>query len=228
MRNKVLIISLLLFSNIGFGQSAKETFTKVNNTFKNLDRISYSINYSYFLNANDTKPYETMFGVFKKINNNYYSKVSTREIIVNNNYQVVIDNASKHLLIDNKPKKSTDEQFVVNLDTALSICSKITSSSKNGITTYKMFFDEKLGYSQINVAVNTKTNLIKGLDIYLVNQDGTTPKLTIAITNYNTNPTLPANYFSEKKYVKIDDQGNVSLNKKYNSFILLNNKVSNQ
>ncbi|MFX3626076.1 MAG: LolA family protein [bacterium] len=228
MRNKVLIISLLLFSGISFGQSAKETFTKVNNTFKNLDKISYNINYSYFLNTNDTKPYETMFGVFKKVNGSYYSKVSTREIIVNDNYQVVVDNASKHLLVADKPKQSTEEQFVVDLDTALSLCSKITSATQNGITTYKMFFDKKLGYSQINVSVNTKTSLIKGLGIYLVNQDGTTPKLTITITNYNTNPVLPANYFSEKKYVRIDEKGNVSLNKKYNSFILLNDKVSNQ
>lgn len=228
MRIKVLIINLLLFSNISFGQSAKEAFTKVNNTFKSIDKISYSINYSYYLKATDVTPYETMKGEYKKVNNSYYSKTETRELIVNDNYRLVIDNASKHFLIEDKPESTISEQFVVDIDTALSLCSKITSSSKSTVTTYKMFFNEEIGYSQINVTIDTKTNFIKKLDIYLVNQDGTKPKLSIAISNYNTNPSISESYFSEKKYVNIDGAGNVNLNKKYSSFTSLNNKVSNQ
>lgn len=227
---RVPVILLLSFvSSISFGQrSAKQAFIDVNNTFKGIENMSYTINYSYFLDAKDKKPYETMQGIYKKSGSNYYSKIASREIIVNTKYRLVIENETQHFIIEDKPKKNAEEQFGIDIDTALSLANKITSESKNGFTTYKMFFDKVIGYNQINITVNNKTNLINKLEVFLNNNKGGNPKLTITITNYNTQPVFSEGQFSEKKYVRIDDKGNVRLNKKYSSFILLNNKVSNQ
>lgn len=228
----VFAITLVFVTQILIGQTTKEAFEKVNKAFASAVNISYNIKYTYFSNSNDKEPEETMLGTYKKVGNNYYSKIETRELIVNEKYRVVVDNETQHLIIEDRPKVSNeqDESLGVNLDSALSLCSKTTVKTEQGKQLYSLFFsDETAIYTRIDVSINPKTNFITKISLFLKGEAGTNgSRLDIELSGYNTNPQIDKEFFSEKKYVSIDNKGNVTLNINYRLFKLLSPKVSTQ
>ncbi len=228
----VFAISLVFVTQVLIGQTTKEAFEKVNKTFASATNISYNIKYLYYANNTDKQPVETMTGAYKRIGDSYYSRIETKELVVNEKYRLVIDNETQHLIIENRQRVSfkQDEQMGVNLDSALSLCSKITSRNEQGKQVYSMFFSDEIPiYTQIDVSIDSKTNFIQKISIFFKGEsERETPRLDVELSAYNTNPQISKDFFSEKKYVSIDSGGNVTLNINYRLFKLLSPKVSTQ
>lgn len=233
MKKLIIVIIVLLTGIFSLkAQDIKTSFTKLNEGFSKLTRVSYSISYAYYQKASDKKTLETSAGQFKRLNNNFYSKIGDVELIINEKYKVVVDNQTKHLVIEERQQVNTSEMFMVNLDSALGLCSKITSKQTATQETFSLFFDSiRYDYTQVDVIINKTTNFIDKLVIYMVATDFETntvsyPKLEISVSNYTTSPVITESFFSESNYVTIDSDGNVGLNKKYSGYRLLNTKVS--
>jgi hypothetical protein len=110
------------------------------------------------------------------------------------------------------------------------MCKDVTSKKKGNSELYSLYFEEGiLGYSQIDITIDPVKNFITKIKFHLTGNgedESARPILEIAISTYNTNPTIADSFFAETKYVKIDTQGNVSLNKSYSSYKLLTQQVS--
>ncbi|HYG16983.1 MAG TPA: hypothetical protein VEC12_14595 [Bacteroidia bacterium] len=226
------IVVLLMGVCCTQAQDIKVSFTKLNDHFSSLNKVSYSISYAYYQKTSDKKPLETSTGQFKRLNNNFYSKIGDVELIINEKYKVVIDNDTKHVVVEERQQANASEMFMVNLDSALALCSKISSKATATQETFSLFFDSaRYDYTQVDVVINKNTSFIDKLVIYMVATDYETnavsyPKLEISLFNYTTSPIITEGFFSETNYVSIDTEGNVSLNKKYSAYRLLNTKVS--
>lgn len=230
----ILCISGLFLSLPTKGQDAKTAFKKVNEAFSKYNRISYNITYNYYKNGSDKKPYETLGGVYKKDGGSFYQKIDSREFIVNDNYQVIIDNETKHMVVENRPQVVKQEQFMIEMDSVLALCKSISSKKSGASDLYSLFFDtDVFSYSQLDITIDPAKNFITKIVFHLLeyDEDGAIinrPRLEVQITDYNTAPVFSPNLFTETKYVKIDKGGNVSLAKNYSTYTLLNNKVSIQ
>lgn len=237
MKNLIIVIFSfcgLFLGQYVFAQDAKKAFTKVNETFSKYDKISYNITYNYYQFTKDKKPYESLTGVFKKDGNRSYSKVGSSELLVNDKYRVIVDNESKHLVIENRPIVVSQQQLVVDLDSVLKECKSITVKKVGSEEIYSLTFDTGFfDYSKLDITVDASKNFITKIVFHLVETaDGdlitNQPRLEIIISGYNTSPVFSKGFFSETNYVKIDDKGNVSLIKNFSSYTLLNNKVATQ
>lgn len=232
MKKFILSIAILLIGIHSIkAQDVKASFTQLNENFASLKKVSYSISYAYYQKASDKKPLETSTGQFKRLNNNFYSKIGDVELVINEKYKVVIDNQTKHVVVENRQEATVSELFMVNLDSALAVCSKIASKATATQETFSLFFDStRFDYSQVDVVINKSTHFIDKLVLYMVAVDYETnttfyPKLEISISNFSTAPIISDSFFSETNYVSVDNEGNVSLNKKYSAYRLLNTKV---
>ncbi|KAB2916172.1 MAG: hypothetical protein F9K23_08660 [Bacteroidetes bacterium] len=232
----ILFLNALFFSTLLKSQDVKSAFKKVNETLAKYNKISYNITYNYYQDSKAKKPYETLSGVYKKDGNRMYQRIDTREFMVTDKYRLILDNDTKHFVIENKPKLIKQEQFMVEMDSVLALCKTITSKKSGALDVYTLTFDtDELNYTynQLDITIDPAKNFITKIVFHLIETDDNgeitnQPRLEIVVSGYNTSPVFPENFFSETNYVKIDTEGNVSLIKKYSTYTLLNNKVSIQ
>jgi outer membrane lipoprotein-sorting protein len=213
-----IFIAIIVFAGFLKGQTYKEDMLKLNKSYMSLKKFSYTANYTMY-SGNSTIPSETYYTLFKKNNDQYYSKSPDDEYLVNDKYILFIDHEDKDVFIQpNIAKKNTDINSFINntqgmekfLDTLIDVYKNVQAIASNfaGTRGYKFSYNEG-PYTRIDLIIDTKVWLIKEMVLYYAEKDEVDGKeqdvrIKIDYSNYNINPVF-TNEFSETAYLQVQN-----------------------
>jgi hypothetical protein len=213
MKKAILIFFGLLYQ-IAFTQTAKSDLEQLNKKYISAKQMMYSAKYKLFA-GNSNVPVETYSTSFKKNGEEYFSKTSDEEYLVNKKYIVFVDHESKEILIQNNTdKKNSDIQKMITdspnmaayLDTLISFYKSIEPLPLAVPNCRAYRFVMKNGpYSKVDMVIDTKQWVVKEVVLYFTQKEEINGKdqdvyIKISFENYSTNPVTGSD-FSEAKYV---------------------------
>ncbi len=156
-----VLLCLLILTFTSKAQDAKADFKKINIMYNTSDNLAFDIKYELFFDASPT-PYETETGKYIKQKNSYYTKQAEKELVVTDEYYIMVDKEAKIVALD---KKTEDFKLVnplsLNLDSLYMMYTKIEviPSANANIRTYKFNINQG-PYSVCIVSFNIKTNFV--------------------------------------------------------------------
>lgn len=232
---KIIYISILLFSSLGYSQTVNEVLERMGKLYTAAEPLQYNSSYTLYKSFDTNKIEQSYKGVFiKNASNEVYVKINQTEMLNSKTINLKINHPEKAIEIGN-PIKGYSGNF--DIKPLLDLC-KI-QSFKNFKTYWEITLIGKnfssLPYSKIIVQISKKYFLQKSIFYYSTgvnfSNDYSAPKmyyprLEVVNTNFNrkaVNPSLFAtkNYFTtsgKNRYVlasrlknyEVIDQTNIS------------------
>lgn len=211
-------------------------FKKVNETYAKTDNYSMDTYYMVFSEHETQSLLEAKNGKYIKYKNNTYTKIDDIEIVSINDIMISINKGDNLISVgDNKALEVNP--FQANIDSLLTICSKIKVEQINpNEKRYSLLFDDSeiKEYDRIDISINTKDfrytrvvlfyNMAINLrtDFYAEEKQ---PRLEITYKNFKTLNADPQ-IFQSSIYI-IDDGKKIKPSAKYNKYRLsdLRNKT---
>lgn len=239
MKNKIEIclLSFLLITSAKttHAQNASEDFKKVRAAYDAAPAISMDVLYKSYPDYTTTVENDSQSGSFKRQGSNLYSNLLGIETLQNSQFNIIVENNSKKLVILD-PAKASVNISPVNVDSVLSMCSSVKFIEGAGNQRiYKLSFDKltSFQYSTIDFCINKETFLIDKIVLYYrdaVNfnyEDKEAPKkkprLEIIYKNINTHAVFTNEQFSEKKYITVSENA-IKPTGTYSAYELINQK----
>lgn len=221
--------SLLFFLFVSFGSndcyaqsmswkiSTKEEiaseFKKINEWY--INNISYSIDITHnsYEDYKSKIPHETSKGIFVKNNTCYHSFLLGIYTLQNENYKVVIDSMNLILLLSNPDRSFNNLVNIQDYLDGLLVCKTIKKSEPSlSERRIRLEFSTRSPIEAFELVYFPEGNIKEMTTYYAgkVKKEGAKqeeirkkPRLSLSFTNYNLNPKLTQDEFSEKKYLSV-------------------------
>jgi hypothetical protein len=241
-----LIAFFFFFVNAVTAQDYKTDFEKAMNIYKE-KAFEIQMEYLFFPSQTATKPQEREMMILKKQGDEFYSNQFGLEMVCNNRYVLMIDEAKQIIAIDHKPKQNgkPDPELTAkiqgalkNLATSLGIDSVSKDAGytvtyagiKNGLKEY--IIDYKYGeYEKTVCYIDPKQGDLKRMTLFyrepMEVEEGKTTKVRVEINYIKqlANPVFSKDAFSMEKYIDLQKDGEVKLKEKYKTYTVINHLV---
>lgn len=236
-----LFIGLLLFSAVtnsnSYAQNQKELKQSLTNQldkmsayFDSVSSFSVKITHVQYDNPSMQKQAYQSTGYYYKSLSNVHSKLLDIETFSTDRFTLVVDSQQKMMVLSALDKKKNTGLLTNNIQTALSAVNEINLvKGINGKLTYKLKFNHPYSeFKQIDIELNSQTNLLQRLTIYLKDQQDvfepgkkSSSIVDIVYTNWVVNDDQKKMDFNWKKYLYIENDKYYPT-KKYTSYRYLN------
>ncbi len=222
-----ILINLFVFC--AFCQNPKIDFKNINAAFGKLENFKINLKYELFFD-NESKPYETEDGVYKRKKNSYYMKQSDNEMLINEKYSLVIDNSNKVIILEKTPKKAKIlNPLKMDIDSIFHFYEKVTfyrTGANKELSAYS-FVLKQGQYSVIDIVFDPVTYNVKEItnvyrekisdnnDVYRI------AKLKTVFADIVLSESMNDD-FKETKYV-LNEKGKIKITKPFTGYKLLTN-----
>lgn len=192
-------------------QEALDALKKTSEWYKTMNAYSVDVIHTSYI-AGNTTPFETSKGFFKKKGNSYHSYMLGVRSVQNEKFLLVIDTASKTIMIDN-PK-----ELKAGLETPQGTAYEkyyekfLQLKSTNG-TSLKFTFKKGGLLDYYEMKINKDGSPSEIIMLYaqeqLVEEGNTTkakPRLKIGFSNYKKNINIDAKEFDHAKYISVSGE----------------------
>lgn len=232
-----MLLVLTVINGNSFAQNQKELkqsliahLDEMNTYFDSVSSFSVKIIHTQYDDRSMQKQAYQSSGYYYKSKNNVHSKLLDVETFVTDRFTLVVDSQQKMMILSAVDKKRNTGLLTNNIQTALGAVNEINIvKGINGLLTYKLNFNHPYSeYKQIDIEINSKTNLLQRLTIYLRDQEDvfepgkkSSPIVDIVYTNWVVNDDQKKMDFNWKKYLYIENDKYYPI-KKYTSYRYLN------
>jgi hypothetical protein len=183
---------------------------KMNRTYDRNISFSVEVTHSSYKDYSSRIPSDQVKGFICRNGNMMRSKLLGIQTIINSNYKVVIDSASRVIILSNPEKISgtliSKEDMLENMN----LCSSIEYFEEKEISVYRMSFDENYPYKYVDFSINN-SGLVQKMEFFM-NVDikdnsmryplVSKPRVEINCENYALAVSFPESYFDEGKYLR--------------------------
>jgi hypothetical protein len=202
MKLKLLFLTALLFP-VGSvrAQDFRKAMMALHEHYQNKNKLEISMRVKAFESKESDMPFYTNDVSVKKSGRKYLYRFATNEMLMNENYTLIIDHAAKEIVLS-KRDPGAEEQFQrqtrFSLDSILSFYEDGQYlGNKNGIDTYSVV--QKIGsIEKIELSVDHATSSLKGLT-YLYR---TSQFVSIIFDHFDGEPLLDEAIFDEWNFVR--------------------------
>lgn len=233
----IMVIMLHLFAGVLWAQDLKQDAIRLNEQYSCAQSISQISKYKYYDNIKKRNIPDKVFnGKFIKQGSNYFMQSDQ-------NFQVKIENVAISVYKQDKTisvalaKDYNHNYLLKDINEALKYITNYSfSDSIPGVKYYKLYYNEKMPFYRIDIAINTSTFLISNYIGYAIEEvdqvDGngntqTEIKHTKLEIEYYNNPQQAStlqNIFNIESYIIIE--GNkIKPASKYADYEIINLKI---
>ena len=197
-------IALMLLPSVSTqAQELKELLEKVRQTYSDANRLHIKMHVKvYEGTGQDAEKLLDQVADIKKQATNYHYSFGEIRLLMNTQYQVVVDELSKKIMVASRDP-STEEQladpFQMNLDSIFRLYDNpVLESSEDDMRTYRL--DQSEGpISSVKLTLNTRAYTLKELSYtYRGGQYA-----VIEFLVFDIQPKFDAGEFQESKYVQL-------------------------
>lgn len=214
--HKILFCSFifLLSAKTAHAQNAsedgRETFKKVilkmQEEYKNMDKLHLIMSIEVFENATATKPYYNEVADIKRDKNNYLYTFAGQEMLMNDKYLLMVDRAEKEIFCNKRNLKSEQntfkDAFQVNIDSLLNFYGETKYLGKKEQLDHFQLFQKTGQVSRIDLFIDSFTGLLKRID-YAYNDD---QFVKIEFKVFDRAPQFNTAVFDERNYIVIQKE----------------------
>lgn len=193
-----LLISIFTPSH---SQDLKQVLEKMHRQYQHATKLHVVMKIAVFVDTVGTKPFYSDKAEIKKDGMNYYYSLNTNEMLMNDNYLVVVDKESKEILLSRRDKKaemSEENIFKMTLDSALNFYDETKYVGKNGNTEHFRLVPKAGQIKLIDLFINNQTNLLEKIEYYY--EEG--QHAVIEFSMFSVAPVFEAKEFSENRYIR--------------------------
>lgn len=229
----IYVITLLMLSSMtSYSQQDQvksegiAALKKCSMLYLNLKKFSLDVEYTVYYNSSDfTKPNDKSTGKIVRNNQNFYQEQFGRITLLNDKYQLALNNNAQVLSIGYRNKNDVIPSQIP-MD---SLFNTIESVQK-----IEGGFQFRLNDSEIEKydILLTSSGYMKKLRTYYRKPINTGEGVfrvisQISYENFTTNPKISSDFFSESNYITVQKSGLVTPKSAYKSYHILNNIDSN-
>lgn len=197
-------ILVFLVVQASWSQSFKDRLAAMQSEYTKLENVHIKMEIKVFENERKTQPYFNEVADIKRQAERYHSQFGATSLLVNSDFVVMIDKASKEIVCTKRSSKDAsvvpDDPFNASLDSILSYYGDPILISKNADQEHYQLNQKNGAIKQVDLFINSRTNLISKLEYRY--DDAHYVAITFMLIEKN--PTFRADAFDEKQYVILD------------------------
>jgi hypothetical protein len=235
--NIISIIIGLCYCGIVQGQDFKQDIEKINATYQSATRFQMEMDYNLYVSHHSTKVYESTSALIFKDKYGYYSKMFEQEMIINKDYVILLDHDSELFMIDRFQQSQINkaEQELISNDSLMNLLKTMITETSPAIQEVKASPGKYIviyNYGELEkmeLNFNTTSYQFEKVIMYyrdampiLDKQSPQKPRLEIVYRKFDTDPIIPNDLFSEKKYARIDFNKSLSPKGKMKNYTVIN------
>jgi hypothetical protein len=229
----------LLFN--AWTQDLKTDLDLIRRRYEKPNSFELKIAYKAFEDYQTTRVQDQTEAVYIKKGNLFYTKVYSVETLYSDQYVMAADHEEKLFMIDRRPKSAGPgeieatgmESVIDELAAAVAqagpvIARKEYSESPGGVATHSIWFNQG-PYTRQEISFQKSSYLLKKITLYYredqeMEEGGplTKPRLEMEYLKFVESPALPADFFSESRFVAIVPNKRLTLNAKYADYKVIN------
>lgn len=211
-----LFYIFLFFSTYSFSQqnlTVEKIFDLVENSYKNVAKYSYKVNYSFYVNEKSTKASESYEGLVLKFNSIKYQKINDVEFVDFGDKNVMLNHKEK--LIQVSKIENTNSPVLIKTYLNMFPVHKLVEEKSQFVCTLSSGKINQTNIDRIIFFIDKKTYSIKKQTFIYLGVNESTNKNTI------NNPRLEIVFIPRK----INDIGDLELVKKSNYYTIQSNNI---
>lgn len=187
---------------------------EMNQTYDHAISFRLDVTHASYKDYTSSIPSDQVKGFISRSGDQMKSKLLGIQTLINSKYKLVIDSASRVIMLSNPEKISgtliTREDMLDNMN----LCNSIDYLEENQLTIYRMSFDDNYPYKFVNFSIN-KIGLVQKMEFFMntdvsENHSGflqnSKPRIEIICENYSLSASYPDNYFDEAKYIRFVEE----------------------
>ena len=213
-------LCLSLFGHMLGAQDLKEDLAKINKNYGGGIAFQQEIHFQLFSAFEGGEEIESYTTFVQKQGNASYSRRKEIESLRNEEVSVLINHASKAILIQDSPQSSSEIMENIDLDSWLEKCEKTEFQKLSAKTAQYVFHFQDYRYGKIKLAFDPSSFLLKKISLY-AREDETPMRAEISFQKVKTLKSFPPKTFSEHKYVT-QKEGKYVPTASYANYQLLN------
>lgn len=227
LRLKTLLLLFLLSVSMSVSAGKQDCMSKkaenpdsktvlklLNETFRNLHKVSFDLSYRVYETHTAARPVEETNGKFLKSGNSYYWESGDQVVMSNATYLISLDQSNKSMLVADPAGAGFYPYQTASFDSLSEYCSDIKAVRLvDSSIRVSFFFQVPLENVTRMEIVASPEYLLRSINLFYETlyeeERGKTTKLTprveIRYLNTDIRPVFTANTFSEKQYFRIEN-----------------------
>lgn len=204
---RYLYLLLILFSPaVMQAEEPIDVLTKMRSTYENARSFSMGVTLKMYGSANEATPVSSGSGTVMMSGNNYFSSLLGKTVLVNNDFEMILDEKQKAMIVADAPASHFKKQKANSIiDTSLYEGMHLTfiERSTAKIRIEMKPDDVESSYQYIRLTINpVNYTLIEVEYLYAKNENMVSPyeKATISYSDILLNVKMPDTAFSNDKY----------------------------
>lgn len=185
---------------------------KMNQRYDHTLSFSFEVTHSSYRDYTTHIPSDQVKGYISRSGDFMKSKLLGIETLINSKYKLVIDSASKVIMLSDPEKHSGTLISKQDMLDNMNLCTSIEYLEENELTVYRMSFDDNFPYKFVNFSMNT-LGLVQKMEFFMNTEvsdnqsnssHGSKPRIEIFCENYNLSVAYPETYFDEGRYIRFE------------------------
>ncbi|HTJ53001.1 MAG TPA: hypothetical protein VL443_26285 [Cyclobacteriaceae bacterium] len=203
----LLLLAAIAFSCFASGQSFKEKMQGVSKKYASVINLHMRMAIQVFDDGETSNATYSINADIKKKDRNYQYEFGAMSMLMNSNYIIVADKASKQIVCTNRSIKGEMEfekgLYRINMDSILAFYDEpVMIGIQDDIEHYRVF-QKKGAIKQVDLFINQKTSMLTRVEYGYREQQ----HVVIDFLEADTNPAFEPDTFEESRYV-IKQKGN--------------------
>jgi hypothetical protein len=201
MKNIATFGTLLLINiSFAFAQDFKKDMRAMYEEYKSMNSVHIMMEVSMFSSKESTQPFYSMPIDIRKENDNYLYKYGQNDMLMNDQYLVMVDRGSKEIIYSKRDvvyEKQMKKNFNVNIDSVMATNKDAEYiETKDGIHHYRMK-DQTGDIKVLDLYIQKDSKLLNGLIYEYKNNQ----VVTIEFKKFEKVAAFVGGTFDEKQYV---------------------------
>lgn len=218
-----LIIVLVGFSHLALSQNSsfKSAINQLQAGYPDLLSLEIVMDLKVLETRESSKPYYQDQIKIQKQGDNFLYQYAQTEMLVNEEYQIIIDHENKMMALQRLDKSSRTKLKPfqsLNLDSILNFYEEPVLEEKNGAVIHYSVKQKNQLIDQVDLFIDTEKNYIKKITYDYPSGE----YVTIDFTVFKKNPSLNKEIFSQKRYIKTE-KGKISGVGKFENYFITGN-----
>lgn len=212
-------------------ETPQQVIDKMRATYDNARSYSMQVSLGLYTKASDVSAFSTSNGTVKVAGDSYFSSILGKTVLVDDDYEMILDEKQKIMLVADAPVHTRKEKSNTILDSSLytGMQMKFLEHSASLDRIEISITNEESGYRYIRLKIDPETHTLTEVEyIYRNSSQEANPyeKVVIRYSAIQLNGTIPASTFSHTAY--FTKNGNVlAASATYKTFQLIDQRNKN-
>ncbi|MGL4595934.1 MAG: LolA family protein [Bacteroidia bacterium] len=232
-KSRLLFAGLLLATTSVFAQAEKQALRQMYATYNTAKTLRMQVNMQLFTKASDAKAVQSNSGKVFKSNENYYSEMMGRIMVINSTCCLLVDQTQKTMvysLVEKNKSKKTDAPALLPDSVLFAQASLKTIRQTEDVHEVELLYKNDPQYSKISVSIHPKKHTLQKIVYYYKAQGNLAPayeKVEIVYSGIVLNEAVSSAQFSEKTFVAVGRDKIVGLGQ-YAQYEIIDQRKYNQ